>query len=84
LASNSDDQNFPEPIVTNYLQACHAPTLVTLHNSLNFPESIAIKYRHSSQCYVRREQRNESLKVLVGFLDHGVLEILATVNRHTG
>jgi hypothetical protein len=32
---------------------------------------------HKDQCYVRREQRNESLKVLVGFLDHGVLETLA-------
>jgi tetratricopeptide (TPR) repeat protein len=28
---------------------------------------------------VRREQRNESLKVLVGFLDHGVLETLALI-----
>jgi hypothetical protein len=28
---------------------------------------------------VRREQRNESLKVLVGFLDHGVLEIHAQI-----
>jgi hypothetical protein len=34
---------------------------------------------HKDQCYVRREQRNESLKVLVGFLDHGVLEILAQI-----
>ena len=35
---------------------------------------------HKDQCYVRREQRNESLKVLVGFLDHGVLEILAQID----
>ena len=28
---------------------------------------------------MRREQRNESLKVLVGFLDHGVLETLALI-----
>ena len=34
---------------------------------------------HKDQCYVRREQRNESLKVLVGFLDHGVLETLALI-----
>ena len=34
---------------------------------------------HKDQCYVRREQRNESLKVLVGFLDHGVLETLAQI-----
>ena len=32
---------------------------------------------HKDQCYVRREQRNDSLKTLVGFLDHGVLETLA-------
>src|SRR5271165_3746480 len=34
---------------------------------------------HKDQFYVRREQRNESLKVLVGFLDRGVLETLALI-----
>jgi TnpA family transposase len=34
---------------------------------------------HKDQCYVRREQRNDSLKTLVGFLDHGVLETLAKI-----
>src|SRR3984893_7168569 len=34
---------------------------------------------HKDQCYVRREHRNESLKMLVGFLDHGVLETLAQI-----
>jgi hypothetical protein len=32
---------------------------------------------------VRREQRNESLKTLIGFLDHGVLETLARINGVT-
>jgi hypothetical protein len=35
---------------------------------------------HKDQCYVRREHRNESLKMLVGFLDHGVLETLAQIS----
>jgi hypothetical protein len=35
---------------------------------------------HKDQCYVRREHRNESLKVLVGFLDHEVLETLAQIS----
>src|SRR5260221_2486065 len=35
---------------------------------------------HKDQCYVRREHRNESLKMLVGFLDHGVLETLAQLS----
>jgi TnpA family transposase len=35
---------------------------------------------HKDQCYVRREQRNDSLKTLVGFLDHGILETLAQIN----
>jgi Domain of unknown function (DUF4158) len=34
---------------------------------------------HKDQCYVRREQRNDSLKTLLGFLDHGVLETLAKI-----
>jgi TnpA family transposase len=38
---------------------------------------------HKDQSYVRREQRNESLKTLVGFLDHGVLETLAKINGVT-
>jgi hypothetical protein len=35
---------------------------------------------HKDQCYVRREHRNESLKILVGFLDRGVLETLAQIS----
>jgi hypothetical protein len=35
---------------------------------------------HKDQCYARREQRNESLKTLVGFLDPGVFETLARIN----
>src|SRR5277367_3364817 len=38
---------------------------------------------HKEQCYVRREQRNDSLKTLVGFLDHGVLETLAKIKSAT-
>ena len=38
---------------------------------------------HKDQCYVRREQRNDSLKTLVGFLDHGVLETLAKITGVT-
>jgi hypothetical protein len=38
---------------------------------------------HKDQCYVRREQRNDSLKTLVGFLDHGVLETLAKIKGVT-
>jgi TnpA family transposase len=34
---------------------------------------------HKDQCYVRREQRNESLKTLIGFLDDGVLETLEQI-----
>jgi hypothetical protein len=32
---------------------------------------------------VRREQRNDSLKTLVGFLDHGVLETFAKIKGVT-
>ena len=35
---------------------------------------------HKDQCYVRREQRNESLNTLAGFLDQGLLETLAQIN----
>lgn len=35
---------------------------------------------HKDQCYVRSEQRNESLNTLVGFLNHGVVETLARIN----
>ena len=38
---------------------------------------------HKDQCYLRREQRNDSLKTLVGFLDHGVLETLAKIKGVT-
>ena len=38
---------------------------------------------HKDRCYVRREQRNDSLKMLVGFLDHGVLETLAKIKGVT-
>ena len=38
---------------------------------------------HKDQCYVRREQRNDSLKTLVGFLDHGVLETFAKIKGVT-
>jgi hypothetical protein len=38
---------------------------------------------HKDQCYVRREQRNDSLKTIVGFLDHGVLETLAKIKGVT-
>jgi Domain of unknown function (DUF4158) len=34
---------------------------------------------HKEQCYAHREQRNESLKALVAYLDAGVVEILATI-----
>ena len=38
---------------------------------------------HKDQCYVRREQRNDSFKALAGFLDHGVLETLAKIKGVT-
>jgi TnpA family transposase len=34
---------------------------------------------HKEQCYARREQRNESLKTLLAYLDMGVVETLATI-----
>jgi hypothetical protein len=41
------------------LRACHAQTHVTLYRSLNFPESIAIKYRDPSHI-CRAEIENPS------------------------
>lgn len=38
---------------------------------------------HKDRCYVRREQRNDSLQTLVGFLDHGILETLAKIKGVT-
>jgi hypothetical protein len=38
---------------------------------------------HKEQCYARREQRNESLKALVGYLDQGLLGTLATIGAIT-
>ena len=38
---------------------------------------------HKDQCYARREQHKESLKTLVGYLDHGVLETLARIRLVT-
>jgi hypothetical protein len=38
-----------DSIAINHLHACHAPTLATLYNSLDFHESTAIKYRAPSQ-----------------------------------
>jgi hypothetical protein len=35
-------------LLLTILQPCHAPTLVTLYNSLDFPESIAINQRAPS------------------------------------
>jgi len=38
---------------------------------------------HKDQCYAQREQHKESLKTLVGYLDHGVLETLARIRLVT-
>jgi hypothetical protein len=38
---------------------------------------------HKEQCYARLEQRNESLKALVGYLDQGLLRTLVTVGAIT-
>lgn len=38
---------------------------------------------HKDQCYARREQRNESLKTLVGFLEQGLVGTLTTIGTIT-
>jgi len=38
---------------------------------------------HKEQCYARREQRNESLKALVGYLDHTLVGTLTTIDTIT-
>jgi TnpA family transposase len=38
---------------------------------------------HKEHCYAQREQRNESLKTLIGYLDLGVFETLATISAVT-
>jgi TnpA family transposase len=38
---------------------------------------------HKEQCYARREQRNESLKALVGYLERGLVGTLATIGTIT-
>ena len=38
---------------------------------------------HKEQSYARREQRNESLKALVGYLDQGLLGTLVTIGAIT-
>jgi hypothetical protein len=38
---------------------------------------------HKEQCYARREQQHESLKVLVSYLDHTLVGTLATINTIT-
>jgi hypothetical protein len=38
---------------------------------------------HKDQCYARREQRNESLKTLVGYLERGLVGTLATIGTIT-
>ncbi len=39
--------------------------------------------QHKDYCYARREQRNESLKTLIGYLDIGVFETLARIRAVT-
>ena len=39
--------------------------------------------QHKEQCYTRREQHHESLKALVGYLDSGVVEMLAAIKTLT-
>lgn len=56
----------------------HDNLVDVLLNSLQAFQNSALR-EHKDQCYVRREQRNESLKTLVGYLDPGVLEILARI-----
>jgi len=38
---------------------------------------------HKEQCYARREQRNESLKALLGSLEQGLVGTLTTIGSIT-
>ena len=53
-----------------------------LLTSLQSSQNGALR-EHKEQCYARREQRNESLKALVGYLDQGLLGTLVTIGAIT-
>ena len=54
----------------------------TLLASLRSFQNGAIR-EHQKQCYARREQRNESLKALLGGLERGLVGTLATIGSIT-
>ena len=54
----------------------------TLLASLRSFQTGAIR-EHQEQCYARREQRNESLKALLGGLERGLVGTLATIGSIT-
>jgi TnpA family transposase len=68
--------------ITHQYYRLHDNLVDVLWSSLQSFQNSAQR-EHKDQCYVRREQRNDSLKTLVGFLDHGVLETLAKIKGVT-
>lgn len=56
----------------------HDNLVDVLLTSLQSFQNSALR-EHKDQCYVRREQRNESLKTLVGYLDPSIVETLAMI-----